>query len=76
VTSEPDPQPPEPAAAAPALQLMLWVTRAAPGHGAWHAQLRLPDHSVLDFASPFELARYLSAPPPGFVERRRSGGLR
>jgi hypothetical protein len=62
VPLDPDPTAHDMAAAAPELQLTLTLTLARPGVAAWHARVTLPDHSVRDFASPFELARYLSSP--------------
>lgn len=72
--------PPNPPAAALAseptpsrsVQVTLTLTLGAPGAAAWQARVLLPDSSVRDFASPFELVRYLSWPP--MAERRRGGG--
>ena len=54
------------------LQVTLTLTLGAPGAAGWHARVLLPDSSVRDFASPFELVRYLSWPQ--VAERRRGGG--
>lgn len=77
VPADPDPAPetPEPSAATPDLQLRLTLTFARPGTRAWHARVHLPDHTVRDFSSPFELVRYLAWPE--LPERRRGrAGLR
>ena len=54
------------------LQITLTLTLGAPSADGWHARVLLPDRSVRDFASPFELVRYLSWPQQ--IERRRGGG--
>jgi hypothetical protein len=49
------------------LRLTVWTQ----GETGWHARVVAPDASRHEFASPFELARYLAwlaasdAPPPG-----------
>jgi len=54
------------------VQVTLTLTLGAPGAAGWQARVLLPDSSVRDFASPFELVRYLSWPM--VAERRRGGG--
>ena len=41
------------------MQLSLWHA----ARGTWHARLVEADQSVHEFDNPFELARYLAAPP-------------
>ena len=57
----------------PGLQLTLTVW-AEPGND-WHARAVLADATTLEFASPFELARFLSWPAAG-APRAADGGLR
>jgi hypothetical protein len=72
---DPVPEAPRPGAPASEVQFMLTLTLAPPGTGAWHARVQLPDRTVRDFSSPFELVRYLSC--PALPERRRGrSGLR
>ena len=40
------------------LRLTVWPA----GEEGWHARVVAPDHSEREFASPFELARYLTSP--------------
>ena len=49
----------EPAPAPRVMQLSLWHA----ARGTWHARLVEADQSVHEFDNPFELARYLAAPP-------------
>jgi hypothetical protein len=46
--------------ATPRVMLISWWATA---DGAWSARLVDPNGELLDFCSPFELARYLSTPP-------------
>ena len=60
---------------ASAQQFMLTLTRPGPDGRKWRARVLLPDNTVREFSSPFELMRFLSWPL--MPERRRShGGLR
>lgn len=54
------------------VQVTLTLTLGAPGAAGWQARVPLPDGSGRDFASPFELVRYLSWPL--VAERSRGGG--
>jgi hypothetical protein len=49
------------ALAVPRCGLLTWW---APGPGAFSARVVLDDGSLLDFDSPFELARFLCTPMP------------
>ncbi len=55
-------------------QVQLTVTLGAPGTERWHARVVMADASVIEFASPFELARFLAWPLA--VPTTDRGGLR
>ena len=55
-------------------QVQLTVTLGTPGSSRWRAHVVMADARVVEFASPFELARFLAWPLAAPPNRR--GGLR
>ncbi|HEX2539760.1 MAG TPA: hypothetical protein VHM00_01630 [Caldimonas sp.] len=62
---------PPPSSSGLQLTLTVWSDTEA----GWHARAVLPDATTLEFASPFELARFLSWPVAA-APRAADGGLR
>jgi len=63
-----DPRPPTLPTATRIMLLSVWCTSGE----EWHARLVAPDATTHEFASPFELARFLSQP----LRRRVDDGTR